>query len=91
MVTLAGAKAAAPFVSEIVKLQAAFDLLNVAANEVTSTIWKLDIQVYVKGVSATITITDNFAHADAAAILFDIRNIIGTKINVQTNLLGAIA
>jgi hypothetical protein len=91
MVSLAGAEAAQPYVTEINNLQAAFDALAaaVAGND---TIWQLTINLYAGGTgpSTTIIIKDNFAAADSIAILNDIENIIGNKINIQTNALGAI-
>ncbi len=89
MVSLTGAENAQPYVTEINKLQAAFDQLAAAING-NGTIWKIVIDAYVGGPSTTITVLDNFSGADSAAILNDIKNVIGNKINVQTNALGAI-
>ncbi len=89
MVSLAGAVSAQPYVTEINNLQAAFNALA-SAIDANGTIWKIDLQINVGSASRTITILDNFAVADSAAVLNDIKNIIGNKINVQTNALGAI-
>lgn len=89
MVSLAGAQEAQPFVTEINNLQTAFNALASAISS-NGTIWKFDLQVYIGSSSTTITLSDQFSAADSAAILNDIKNVIGTKINVQTNALGAI-
>ena len=99
MVSLEGAKAAEPLVDQIEKLQVVHDQLHEAATACeadTGTppknfLWKFDLQIYVNTISQTISLEDNFSPADSAAILFSLRNIIGTKIAVLTNELGAIA
>jgi hypothetical protein len=91
MVSLQGAEDAQPYVTEINKLQAAFDQLGamIAGND---TIWQIVIQAYAggSGPSSTVSITNTFSEADSAAILNDIKNIIGNTINVLTNELGQI-
>ncbi len=89
MVSLTGAEAAQPYVTEINKLQAAFDQLAAAITG-GGTIWKIVIDAYIGGPSTTITVLDNFSGGDSTAILNDIKNVIGNKINIQTNALGAI-
>ena len=99
MVSLDGAKQAEPLVDEIEKLQPVHDQLHAAATAAegdtatppTNFLWKFDLQVYVGMRSETISLTDNFSAADSAAIMFSIRNILGTKIALLTNELGAIA
>lgn len=91
MVTLTGVKAAQPIALEIDTLQAAFDALDKAAKEPSTEIWKMDIRLYIYGEAVTISVDSKFSNVDTAAILYSIRNIIGTKINVKTNDLGAIS
>ena len=99
MVSLEGAKAAEPLVDQIDKLQAVHDQLHAAATACeadtatppTNFMWQFAFDVYVSSMSTTIKLTDDFSAADSAAILFSMRNIIGTKIQVLTNELGAIA
>lgn len=92
MVTLNGAIAAQPYISIIQQLQAAFNALGSAVTGGGS-VWKIDIQVYIDSTnktSTTITIPFTFNAADSAAILNDIKNVIGNDINIETNALGAI-
>ena len=92
MVTLNGAIAAQPYIQIIQQLQAAFNALGVAVTGGGS-IWKIDIQVYTDATnkaSSTITIPFTFNAQDSAAILNDIKNIIGNDINIEINSLGAI-
>lgn len=95
MVSLVGAEQCPPLVSLINTLQAAVDALNTVAGDNTSQIWKIEINALVKGANRTITLTLPTDHAlnnaDSVAILFDIRNILGNQVNIQTNALGAIA
>ena len=94
MVSLAGAEAAPPLVALINTLQASVTAFNAAAGDNTSRIWKIEIQALVKGKNTTMTLTlpqgNGLSNADSAAILFDIRNILGNQVAIQTNALGAI-
>ena len=91
MVTEAGAKQAQPLIVEIDKLESYIANLEKYANPGDSAIWKLEIQLYQPaGVSHTITIIDDLNAADSTAILFDIRNILGTKLTILNNELASI-
>lgn len=91
MVSEAGAKQAAPLVVEIDKLESYIAMLEKFANPGDSTIWKIEIQLYQPaGTSNQVLISDDMNAADSTAILFDIRNILGTKLAVLNDQLGAI-
>ena len=91
MVTEAGAKQAQPLVVEIDKLEAYIADLEKYANAGDSAIWKLEIQLYQPaGTSNTVLIVDNMNAADSTAILFDLRNILGTKLTILNNELAGI-
>lgn len=91
MVSLAGAEAAQPYVTEINNLNAAVIALTNAIAQNNASIWKISLDYYDNnGTSHTILILDTCSAADTNAILWDIKNILANKINIQTNSLGAI-
>jgi len=91
MVTLAGAKAAQPYIAKLDTLNAAVASLAtaIAAN---NTIGRITLQVYSSAGSMSNTIDIVFAlnASDSAAILNDIKNVLANDVNIETNALGAI-
>jgi hypothetical protein len=91
MVTLAGAKAAQPYIGTLNTLNTAVAALA-AAIAANNTIGQITIQVYSADGKTSSTISIPFAlnAADSATILNDIKNVIANDVNIQTNALGAI-
>jgi hypothetical protein len=90
MVSIEGAKLSVPLVAEIEKLTFAVAQLEAAANAEGGLLTKMELQVVTNGAMQVIKIEDVLNETDSEGILFTIRNVLGTKLQVTNNALAAI-